>query len=957
MLIELNERQRRAIEHVHGPMLVLAGAGTGKTTVLTKRIARLIADRHARPDEILAITYTENAAAEMCKRVEEEVGKRCVLRASTFHAYCFEMLQRCGHGFRVIDRKDLWVYLRLRLEELPLEHFRPARNPGEFLDALLSFFERCHDELITPDKYDAFVEHVRHGEVPPPRISKTKEMDDLSQADVVARCEEIARVFRTVEDMLRAENLGSFGHMIGGAIALLRRDPALLARERERARFMLIDEFQDANVSQIELAELLAGEEQNVFAVGDPDQAIYRFRGASSAAFDEFRRRFPRARAVVLNQNQRSTSKILDASFAVIAQNPPVACVLDGVEFHREHLQSAREQRARKKGNPLAPEPVEIVLAAPELESADVARAVEALYRTEGDALDCAVLYRQHAHRAELARELRERSVPFVVHGLDALNTGEVRDALACLGAIESERDSASLFRVASLAVFGLDGARVREELRLAGREADMWAALAKVPGGERMLATLGSVRAQARAVDLRADAALELAMRHFHLPLTQPLAALRNFVDEWTRKPITCTGRLAEFLRYLEYFQEAGGGIELPESERESHAVRLMTVHAAKGLEFAHVFVLRSTSGSFPATYREALFEFPPGLREISQEELDDREIHKQEERRLFYVAMTRARDRLTLCAKPGRSRRDNTPPGFLRELMGDVTARTTWRSRPADATVTIHAGAAHAVSRLGEWLLAPPSLPLDGVVLSATAIEIYRECPLQYKIRREWNVPGEIAAGLHYGNAVHTALKDFYDALLAGRPRSEEELLACFQQALATMRFEDDLQRRLYEAQGLKQLAEFFVRQQAAPTPDVLHTERTFEVAVAGVRVRGRIDRLDRIEGQRVAITDYKTGTPRKPDEANASLQLSIYALACREWKLTAESLSFYNLETNEAVSTTRTAAQLEETVTDVRAVAEGIAAGVFDPAPGYHCRRCVYREICPQTEELIH
>src|SRR5512142_2877028 len=143
MPFELNERQQQAVAHVHGPMLVLAGAGTGKTTVLVQRIARLISEKHARPDEILAITYTENAAAELCKRVAAEMGTGCALRASTFHAYCYEMLERRGRGFRVIDKKDLWAYLRMRLEKLPLEHFRPARNPGEFLDALLGFFDRC----------------------------------------------------------------------------------------------------------------------------------------------------------------------------------------------------------------------------------------------------------------------------------------------------------------------------------------------------------------------------------------------------------------------------------------------------------------------------------------------------------------------------------------------------------------------------------------------------------------------------------------------------------------------------------------------------------------------------------------------------------------------------------------------------------------------------------------------
>jgi DNA helicase-2/ATP-dependent DNA helicase PcrA len=954
MAIELNPRQRQAVEHVHGPMLVLAGAGTGKTTVLVNRIARLIAEGHARAEEILAITYTDNAAAEMRKRVAQESS--CDVRACTFHAYCFGILERCGRKFGLVEKEDLWVYLRRRLRELPLRHFLPARNPAEFLDALLAFFERCHDELITPDKYDAYVARLRRGEAPLPRVSSNKAAEKLSREDVVARCAEIAAVFRKVEEMLCADHLGTYGHMISGAIALLRSDAALRAREQASARFILIDEFQDANVGQIELAALLAGTEPNVFAVGDPDQAIYRFRGASSAAFDEFRRRFPRAQSVVLNDNQRSTAKILDASFFVISKNPPVSCRLDaqGGRFERERLRSARERHACAEGKPLQTGPVEIVLTSgDDEEAAHVATALEKLTAARGDKLDCAVLYRAHAHRDVLAKELAHRRLPFTVRGLDALDTGDVRDMIACLRAIQSARDNASLFRVATLPVWQLDAMRVREELQLGGRDPDVAAALKKVPGGERVLASLAEVRAQARAADMDAAAVVELAIRQFRLPLNAPLAAFRKFVADWQRKAITRTGKLDEFLQYLDFFCEAGGGIELPEAEARPGAVRLMTVHAAKGLEFEHVFVLRGNSGRFPMSSREPLFEFPNALREISREEGKGSEIHKEEERRLFYVAMTRAKDALTICARPGTGRKDPSPAGFLRDLINTPEAQGSWRSRPADATVTLHAGA-HPVSALGEWLQAPPALPLTDVVLSATAIQIYKECPLEFKIRREWNLPGEVAAGLHYGNAVHLALKDFYDALRMGRPRTEGELLQCFRDALAAMHFDDGLQRRLYEVQGIEQLSAFFARAQENPPPDVVSTERTFEIVLAGVRVRGRVDRIDRLAGPRVALTDYKTGSPRTDKDADQSLQLSIYALACRAWQLIPERLIFYNLETNEPVFTTRTESELKDTVEEVQEVAAGIAAGDFHANHGYHCRWCAYRGFCPETEE---
>jgi DNA helicase-2/ATP-dependent DNA helicase PcrA len=280
-----DEHQTQAIEHVHGPMLVVAGAGTGKTTVLTRRIARLICDEHARSDEILALTYTDNAAREMRDRVQKEVGSHCRVQAMTFHAYCNTLLQRCGKGFGVLDDKDLWIYLRKRIRDLHLNYFVRAANVSKFLDDLLDFMRRCQDELVGPDKYAEYVDQLDCGKLPIPRVTKSKDVNDIGDEEIVGRCREIASVFRVVEQMLAEENLGTFGHMITKAYELLRSDPQQLQQERERARFILVDEFQDANFAQVKILGLLAGGEQNVFAVGDPDQAIYRFRGASSAAF------------------------------------------------------------------------------------------------------------------------------------------------------------------------------------------------------------------------------------------------------------------------------------------------------------------------------------------------------------------------------------------------------------------------------------------------------------------------------------------------------------------------------------------------------------------------------------------------------------------------------------------------------------------------------------------------
>lgn len=323
-VVELDERQREAVEHVRGPMLVVAGAGTGKTTVLIQRMARLIREHGVRPDEILALTYADNAAKEMGQRVRAELRGASLsgLQTETFHAYCYKLLERHGKQFRLLEDADLWIYLFRRIRALQLKYFVRAANTAQFLLDLIDFMRRCQDELVTPEKYGEYIRRVESGEEPVPRVAKSKRGNELTRDEVQERCREIASVFQTVERMLQEDNLGTFGHQITRAYSLLCDEPGILAHERKRARFILADEFQDANFAQVKILQTLAGEERNVFAVGDPDQAIYRFRGASSAAFGLFQRNFEGARLVVLERNRRSTTPILRVAFATIANNP-----------------------------------------------------------------------------------------------------------------------------------------------------------------------------------------------------------------------------------------------------------------------------------------------------------------------------------------------------------------------------------------------------------------------------------------------------------------------------------------------------------------------------------------------------------------------------------------------------------------------------------------------------------
>jgi DNA helicase-2/ATP-dependent DNA helicase PcrA len=970
-------QQALALEHVHGPMLVIAGAGTGKTTVLTQRIARLIGGGHAKAEEILALTYSDNSAAEMARRVAEVCPAAKDLQARTFHSYCFELLNRNNRGFELLDDTDLYIYLRKRIHDLNLKHYVRAAKPGEFLDDLIDFMKRCQDELVTPAHYSAYVERLARGEAVMHRVAKSgaksKDSETISEEEVLARCREIDDVFQRVESWLTEYKLGTYGHMITRAVELLQSEPDVLAREQARAHFILADEFQDTNFAQIRLLALLAGKDANIVAVGDPDQAIYRFRGASSGAFDIFLRQFPGTRVIRLDRNRRSLTPILQCAHAIINQNPPIFRMKTAASTgdlnrdlpnQRQPLVSVREEDAVSKGKPLPSELVEIVACDKEPEAEDVAVSI----RTCKEVLACpwgeiAVLYRSHSHREEVVRQLAAVGIPFAIDKLDVFDTPEVRDLLACVGAVVDPSDTVSLFRVAALGESGIAPLELNAAMRSAARGTPLYRIMPDVPRGSALLAKLAQVRAEISQNSGKSLQSLRLLAKRFQLGEDNlAIQVLFGFAKAWEEKkePIVQTGDLGELLQYLPLFREAGGKI-LAGSSPQSDAVQLMTAHAAKGLEFEHIFILRVRSGSFPSNYKEPLVEFPQELRDPdSMAESESKDLQEQEERRLFYVAMTRAKDTLTLYGRPGTGK-DTSPPKYLRELLNNKTLQP-WRRRrePRALPIDLKAGAEQdfivpAPSPVAVWF----SLPLKHSVqksLSASAIESYERCPLQFKLSRDWRIPEKAPAALQYGSAMHLALRHYYDAVRFERPVTVAGVVRVFRDEFAKAAIAEDYQRELYGQQGVRQL-EAFVAAAEGSLPNVLHTEQEFEVEIGGTKVSGRIDRIDRLEDGSVRIVDYKTGEPKSEKYADESLQLSIYALAAaQKWDYKASALMLQNLKDGSMAVTHRDEKELAEATEQVREAAANIAAEEFAAKTGRHCGWCAYRSLCPATEKSL-
>lgn len=966
-----NSKQRQAIEHVHGPMLVLAGAGTGKTTVLVERIAWLIEQGHARPEEILAITFTDNAADDLKARVEKRLrhkvpglkasGFKTTIWAGTFHAYCFGVLQRAGQDFNLLLPEDVFVFLRQRIGQLGLQRFIRPADLGQFLEDLKNFFDRCHEELVGPEQFQQYVDGLRPGP-DLPRNCRSKDVEEVGAAEIIARWKEIARVYTNAMRLLEQESMGTFGMMIRNAVRLLQADPEFLERERQKARFILIDEFQDCNSSNIILAELLAGPEQNIFAVGDPDQAIYRFRGASSAAFEEFQKRFPQTEGVILDENQRSRGNILKIAFAAINENPPVQSLGERVKFQRAPLESGRDRRDQQEGRFVFDEPVEIVISPThEGEAAVIADEIERL-RSQlrpGDR-SMAVLYRQHMQREDVMAELAAREIPFIVIGLNVLETAMARDLLALANAACNDNDADSLFRLCALPKFKIPPDELRSKLNTASGQKSFRAVLQTLEAATPVLAAVKEAREFVAQPKLSAEGAFTYLVRKFGLPEHDPVVqAILRFAAAWKKKAFVRDASLAAFLEYLEFYQQGRGIIplftenQMAELERQyPDAVQLMSVHAAKGLEFSHVWLLRVTSGAFPTYFKEGLFEFPPALRS-SIAVGDSKVVHEQEERRLFYVAITRSRDRLSIGSRPGKGKKDPTPPGFLRTLIGDRRLGGALLTRQSN-------GAASArlplePSPVGRWMLLPPAFNQVEMKLSANAVQSYSTCPMKFKLERDWKIPGEAAAAMQYGYAIHTVLKHYYDPVPGAPELSIADAVQAFQREFAKGYIDDPVQKKMYEERGEQQLRALL---EASPrgSAEVMATEHRFSFKLGGREIVGRIDRIDRLEDGAVRVVDYKTGTPKDRKFAEESLQLSIYAMAVAQMNLTPRELVLVNVQDTSQAETCRTAKQLNDAQQEIQEAAEGIARGEFDPTPGQHCRWCDFRRLCPATEQRV-
>lgn len=977
----LNNQQRQAVRHGIGPLLIIAGAGTGKTTVITERIAYLIAKKKARPEEILALTFTQKASREMEERVDLLVPYGATsMWISTFHGFCDRVLRAealilgLNPGYTLLTESESIQLVQNHIFEFPLSKLRPLGNPTKFVEGMIAHFSRLKDEDISQADYETWAQQQVKGAVL------------QEESEQAAQYLELARAMKTYEEIKIKENVLDFSDLVEKTLLLFRNHPSVLAKYQRQFRYVLVDEYQDTNFAQNELAMLLARPENNLNVCGDDDQSIYKWRGAAISNIIQFRKQFPKAKIVVLTKNYRSVQSVLDSSYRLIQHNNP-----DRLEV-AEHIDKRLECMRRKRG-----ELVEYIYEERvEDEAEEVTKTILSLTRgdhAEYEPKDVAILVRANAHAEPFVRSMLRHGVPYQFLGPGQLfKQPEVKDLIAYLAFLSDISDSVSLYRIMTMEQFAIPARDVALLLSWAKRSGKSLFETAEstlhtyahTPKQTHIGQETGDDdRIGENGLSIRGNESLQrfFTLISGHLAKIRTDSAgqilydflvesglMKSFTSVSTKKEQSQADNIAKFFDRIKSYEathsEAGVfavsewinlAMSLGESPTASdmdwtanNAVNILTVHSAKGLEFPVVFVVNLVSARFPTTQKREQIPIPDAL---IRELLPVGDAHLEEERRLMYVAMTRARDRLFLTAANyyGEGKREKKLSPFLAEALGDDIQNTPVHPRDQDPQLRLLDFAKpKEADRLSE------EKKRTITYISYSQFETFRTCPLQYKYRYILKVPVPSTPALLFGDTIHKTIRLFYEDVRAKKPVSKETLLGYYGEQFPSGKYRHRTYEQSLFDHGKELLGEYYDTT-FDPAVFVLSLEQPFKIPILqSLFLGGKIDRVDQLPDGTIEIIDYKTGTAPKKRDVHSDLQLSVYTLAASDPSLYGKKpedirVSLYFFEGQQKVSATRTREQADEVKEEVKKTAESIEKSTFEPTPGRHCDFCEFRMIC--------
>ncbi|MFH1566155.1 MAG: ATP-dependent DNA helicase [bacterium] len=941
--IVLNKEQKEAVEHKEGPVLIVAGAGTGKTRVITERIKYLISQNLAKPKEILALTFTEKGAGEMLERVDKimPIGYEEPW-ITTFHSFADRILREealeigLDPSFKILTSSESFVLVRKNIFDFNLKYFLPLGNPTKFLSAILTFFSRLQDEAVDEKEFEKWVK-------------EQKESDD----EDVKRWEELSLAYTCYQQLKVKEGFMDFGDLILWVIKLFKKRPKILEKYKRQFKYILLDEFQDTNFAQFEIVQMLApnADNPNLMVVGDDSQSIYKFRGAAISNILEFMEKYKNSKKIYLLKNYRTVQNILDKAYELIKFNDP-----DTLEYRLGINKNLISER-KEKGN--LPQILFTQTGEDEAEMV-VEKIVKLMKEKDYSYKDFAILARANNHLDAFVEALKRYQLPYQIIGNRGLfNQVEVSQLINFLRVCQNPLDDISFYSLLKSEMFNYEHSRILNVLNTAKlKRESLWEVVNK---SEYFSAI---VREITKAIDVSKSRQTSSVLYDFLVNSKYP----EKLVAQETTENILKLNNLNLFFKYIKNYEsnEKESSIQnfvefldmmIVAGENPAQAVledidtvNLLTTHASKGLEFPVVFMVNLTSDRFPTRNRHDPIEIPESL---IKETLPSGDYHIQEERRLFYVGMTRAKDYLYLSyAKNYGGARDKKPSVFINEL--NLTEPEGEFAKLPLFEANKYENKTEEVTEINKVKEELPSF--TPAFISYSQINTYNMCPLQYNYRYVLKIPTKPSHALTFGQSIHNTLRDFHNYEIKGYSIKDEEILKIFEKEFIPFGYDNEKHKIQRYEQG-KQMLSTYVKNCKGKFGTPKFVEGKFKLRSFAPPLFGFIDRIDYKNGE-YEIVDYKTGRSKDQTIVDKDEQLTVYAIAAKEmFNITPKTLSLYFIEEDTKITTTRSEKDLEKEREKIQDVVSDMKKSNFEPKIGIQCKYCEFNKICPSYKNYLN
>ncbi len=876
----MNDRQKQAVDTIEGPVMVVAGPGTGKTQILTLRIANILLKTQVNPENILALTFTENAAAEMKERLSALIGPDAFrVHINTFHGFCNELIQKHFDVFhhlasympisaleeiqmiQEIVEGESFVYLRPQGD--PAYYFHPIRsalsslkkegvNPVQFKEAIeqwKSDFEKRDDLINMKGKYKGKM--------------KGFAMDEIKH---IEKNKEFARVFELYQQKMQERKMYDFNDMIIEVVQAFKRNEEFLSQIRETYQYILVDEHQDTNNAQNTIIEYICSIDDfpNLFVVGDEKQSIFRFQGASLENFLYFQKTFPRATLISLEENYRSTQKILDSAHAIIQNNT-----------------QSISGKTRLTAKAHFPEVAIHLLknSNPHQEFFELAQSILKLHENGTTYDQMAVIMRKNADLLALADVLEKNNIPSLISTDESVFSDKyIQKILSLLRAIYFVGEETFLSRILLMDIFPLNPLDVFTTIQKAHKnKISLWEYIRGVKEPKSLAQTIHTLidwkkRSENESIDeffvelLQESGIMEHILKEYNsLAILEKLHVLYEDIKELQRKNHQLS--LKEYLEYLDLLEEHAIAPHIKIMKRKAGSVFVTTAHKAKGLEFEYVYIPRATDSYWGnARGQSSLIHIP--WKYLSRIELtQEKEEQIEEERRLFYVAVTRAKKQLFLSySAQNEEGKEQLPSRFIFEIPAEFIHKEFNEEYPDGARKRISAQLVPQKQEPDFFDKAEMQEYIRSLFLhngiSVSALNNFMSCPWRYLFRNLIRLPDVRGYYLLLGTAVHDTIREYIAQKKKNILWGKAELLDYFNESITHYSASEKDLFALSE-KGSRIISSYY--QKCMKDWDL---KRESELVIPNIyldtdiSINGKIDMIVLKKNNSVVVYDFKTG-----------------------------------------------------------------------------------------------